>query len=115
MSSKTVISLAFAAGLAAAACETGACYYSCCADPSDDICEASCSDDSKSAETCAVAAQETCESTGGTLDNVEWDEISDLYCNACSDIACAPEWWTEQRLANTYDTSTIDGAADGGA
>jgi hypothetical protein len=104
--------------IAASGCEVGACYYSCCTGAEGEDCQTSCLDDSKNAETCAVDAQATCESAGGALGNVEWDEISDLYCDSCSAVACAPEWWTTERLAPDVDSDSdtaTDTAVDGGA
>ena len=106
---RTTLSVIAFTAAAAVGCEKGACYYTCCGDAADATCEPSCLDGSKKAETCAVDAQQACEAQGGTLGNVEWDEISDLYCDSCSEIACAPEWWTRDRLKSDYaDSSSLD-------
>jgi len=111
MDFKLGLFIAFA--IAAAGCETGACYYTCCEDPADEHCAASCDDNSKSAETCAADAQKSCEASGGTIEEVAWEEINDLYCDSCSDFACAPQWWTEDRLADENDDTAT--SPDGGA
>lgn len=98
--------------IAAAGCEEGACYYTCCSELTSDPCESSCLDQSTSTEKCAVAAQESCEEQGGTLGEVEWAEISDIFCDSCSSIVCAPDWWTEERLKSETeppDSSDPDG------
>jgi hypothetical protein len=96
-----------------AGCEQGACYYTCCPDPTGESCEPSCLDQSTSTEKCAVAAQESCDAEGETLGRTEWAEISDLLCDGCSSIACAPDWWTEERLKSEAE-STDSLEPDGG-
>lgn len=94
---KVFLLITFSLLLWVTGCQKGACYYSCCKD--ENTCTPKCEIKTDSAEQCAVFAQETCEQSGATdVARVEWKEISDIYCDECSSIACAPSWWTEDRL-----------------
>lgn len=84
-------------------CEKGGCYYTCCT--SEDECIVKCIENENSADECTVYAQQQCtQEIGGNLRRVEWGLINDLYCQTCGASACAPEWWTVDKLI--YDLET---------
>ena len=102
-----LFALSFLAVWLFAACEKGACYYTCC--DNSDNCQAECNTPAATAEECAIAAQESCEATKlPNVERVEWSAINDIVCQTCSSAACAPQWWTEKKYVDKFVDDKID-------
>ena len=106
-----LIVLAAAALGALVGCEQGACYYTCCSE--EGVCNLECQTQVESAEDCAVLADDTCrENEDRNIGRLEWKTVSDLYCDDCSSVACAPEWWTQKKISTEAGDDYVQPCTD---
>ncbi len=90
-----------------AACEQGACYFTCCSGP--DNCHVNCQIEINSEEECGSTAETICaDSEWKDVKQTEWKQIYPAVCSQCSDVGCAPPWWTQESYKDNVDSDSAD-------